>query len=278
MSRTKQTLLWVLVASGAAPAGDPAAEVRAVFSAKCAGCHGPNLAKPKGRFGYVLDLARVASNREMVVPGAPAESELWDLVRRGEMPPDDSPTGPLAADQKETIRAWIAAGAPATAADALPAATAADASPTGASALTPPLRRLGRLHVVLVHFPIALLIAAVAGEVWSIRRGRTTLAPAVHFCVVLGASGAVTAAALGWLHAWGGVGVGMPVTLGLHRWLGTATAGWAVLAAVLSARDERRGVRSGWFRAALLAAVVLVGATGHFGGVLVFGDDFFTIL
>ena len=68
------------------------------------------------------------------------------------------------------------------------------------------------------------------------------------------------------------------MTLGLHRWLGTATAGWAVLAAVLSARDERRGVRSGWFRAALLAAVVLVGATGHFGGVLVFGDDFFTIL
>ena len=160
MSRTKLTVLWVLVACGAAPAGDPAAEVRAVFSAKCAGCHGPNLAKPKGRFGYVLDLARVASNREMMVPGAPAESELWDLVRRGEMPPDDSPTGPLAADQKETIRAWIAAGAPATAADALPAATAADASPTGASALTPPLRRLGRLHVVLVHFPIALLIAA----------------------------------------------------------------------------------------------------------------------
>src|SRR5436305_517355 len=132
MSRTKLTVLWVLVACGAAPAGDPAAEVRAVFSARCAGCHGPALAKPKGRFGYVLDLARVAGNREMVVPGTPAESELWELVRRGEMPPDDSPTGPLTADQKESIRAWIAAGAPAggsppaTAADAPPAATAVD--------------------------------------------------------------------------------------------------------------------------------------------------------
>src|SRR5436853_2176291 len=119
MSRTKLTVVWVLVASGAAPAGDLAADVRTVFAAKCAGCHGPDLAKPKGRFGYVLDLARVAGNREMVVPGAPDESELWELVHRGEMPPDDSPAGPLTADQKETVRAWIAAGA----ADASPAAS-----------------------------------------------------------------------------------------------------------------------------------------------------------
>src|SRR5947209_3599788 len=131
MSRTKLTVFWVLVASGAAPAGDPAADVRAVFSAKCAGCHGPTLAKPKGRFGYVLDLARVAGNPEIVVPGAPGESELWELVRRGEMPPDDSPTGPLTADQKDTIRAWIAAGAPAGGA---PPADAADAPPTVADA------------------------------------------------------------------------------------------------------------------------------------------------
>src|SRR5258708_10217241 len=92
---------------------DLASEALAVFSAKCAGCHGPNLAKPKGRFGYVLDLARVAGNREMIVPGVPEESELWELVRRGEMPPDDSPAGALTADQKATIRTWISAGAPA---------------------------------------------------------------------------------------------------------------------------------------------------------------------
>src|SRR5579859_4946668 len=92
---------------------DLAAEVHAVFSAKCAGCHGPNLAKPKGRFGYVLDLARVAANPEMVVPSSPDESELWELVRREEMPPADAPTGPLSQEQKELIKAWIAAGAPA---------------------------------------------------------------------------------------------------------------------------------------------------------------------
>lgn len=89
-----------------------ASKALAVFSAKCAGCHGPNLARPEGRFGYVLDLAQIAANPEMVVAPFPEESELWELVRRGEMPPEDSPTGALSSAEKEIIRAWIAAGAP----------------------------------------------------------------------------------------------------------------------------------------------------------------------
>src|SRR4051794_4981849 len=101
MNRFILPLLLLMAPAGATRADDLAADVRAVFSAKCAACHGPDLAKPKGRFGYVLDLGRVAGNREMVVPGAPDESELWELVRRGEMPPADSPGGPLIADQQE---------------------------------------------------------------------------------------------------------------------------------------------------------------------------------
>ena len=93
------------------PLKDIASDVRGVFAAKCAGCHGSDLAKPRGRFGYVLDLRRVAANPEMVVPLHPEESELWELVQRGEMPPSESPHGPLTPAQKEVIRAWIAAGA-----------------------------------------------------------------------------------------------------------------------------------------------------------------------
>src|SRR5262249_27360905 len=207
MSRTKLTLLWMLIATGVAPARDLAADVRAVFSAKCAACHGSTLAKPQGRFGYVLDLARVASNREMVIPSAPEESEMWELVRRGEMPPEDSPAGPLTPAQKETIRAWIAAGAPSGVRDEDSTVSPPGTPPSSATPLTGTLRRLGQFHVILVHFPIALLIAAAAGEVWSVLRGRTTSAPAVHFCVVAGAASAVAAAGLGWLDAWGGAGV-----------------------------------------------------------------------
>ena len=49
---------------------DLASETLSIFSTRCAGCHGPNLPKPRGRFGYVLDLARVAANPEIVVPSA----------------------------------------------------------------------------------------------------------------------------------------------------------------------------------------------------------------
>jgi mono/diheme cytochrome c family protein len=275
MSRTKLTLLWMLFATGVAPARDLAAEVRSVFAAKCAGCHGPDLAKPKGRFGYVLDLARVAANREMVVPSAPDESELWVLVRRNEMPPDDAPSGPLTEEQKEVIRAWIAAGAPAAASGATdPTPPPAPNPSKGASSATRALRWLGRLHILVIHFPIALLIAAAAGEAWSALRGSRTSATAVRFCVALGAAGAVAAAALGWLHAWGGHGAGMPAVLGLHRWLGTAAGAWAVTTALQLEWDVRRGRRSLPFRASFFLGALLVGVAGHFGGILVHGDDF----
>src|SRR5437764_6430452 len=138
-------------AAGAQPPGrDLGAEVRGVFAAKCAGCHGPDLAKPKGRFGYVLDLKRVAENPELVVPARPDESELWALVQRGEMPPADSPHGPLTGAEKDVIRVWIAAGAP----DASPPApgasvpTAEPEAPAVASVADRALRRLGKFHLL----------------------------------------------------------------------------------------------------------------------------------
>src|SRR5207244_3817361 len=100
-----------------------------------------------------------------------------------------------------------------------------------------------------VHFPIALLIAAAVGELWSAWRGSRAPTQPVRFCVLLGTAGALAAAVLGWLHSWHGYGAGMPRTLDLHRWTGTAAALWAVGTLLSSEWDERRGVRSQWFRA-----------------------------
>lgn len=216
----------------------------------------------------------------MVIPSSPEESELWELVSRQEMPPPDSPTGPLSAAQKEAIRAWIAAGAPTTTSSKSGEAPAPEPEhqedDSAVAAPSPTLSRLGAFHVVLVHFPIALLIAAAIGELYSGWRGSRPPMPAVHFCVLLGSAGALAATALGWLQAENGYGVGMPQVLGLHRWIGTATALWTVGTALLSVRDERRGVRSPWFRAWLFLGATLVGVSGHLGGVLVHGEDYFT--
>jgi hypothetical protein len=273
-------------ASGHPPAqggrGDLASQVRAVFAAKCAECHGPAVLKPPGGFGYVLDLARVASTPKIVVPFQPDESKLWDLVRTGEMPPDDAHAGPLTEGQQGVIRSWIEAGAPpASVAGALPSV-----NPPGGDIMTEPpylspARRLGpwlgRFHVLVVHFPIALLLAAAAAESWSVWGRIHVPLPAVHFCVLSGAAGAVAAAALGWLHASGGYGAGSPSGLALHRWIGTTGAVWAVGVALLSLRDARHGVRSQGFRIVLLVGAVLVGLAGHLGGTLVHGEDFFNV-
>src|SRR5262249_13935964 len=148
-------------------------------------------------------------------------------VRRDEMPPADSPTGPLSPAQKDVIRAWIAAGAPSAAITTPQAnrplsdsdesqATAQLAASQGLpkpSLLSSLPRRLSAFHILVVHFPIALLISAALAELLSTWRGTRVPSPTVRFCVLLGAAGAVAAAALGWLHAWNGYGAGMPLTL-----------------------------------------------------------------
>jgi hypothetical protein len=279
--------LFLMGAAGAGDARpgaerDPAAEVRAVFAARCARCHGPDLAKPKGRFGYVLDLRRVAANPEMVVPSRPAESELWLLVRNNEMPPPDTPSGPLTAGEKEAIRAWIAAGAPAgesppaeaVSRTTIPAEGADEDGPARPPRSILILVWLGKFHLLVLHFPLALLVAAGAGEAWAAWRGVRAPLPAVRFCLCLGAAAAVPTAALGWLYAAGG-DTSAPRLLALHRWLGTAAALAAVIAAGLSERDARRGVRSRLSRLAVFAAALLVGLAGHWGGFLAHGEDFF---
>jgi hypothetical protein len=268
---------------GAGP--DRAAEVRTVFAARCAGCHGPGLVKPRGRFGYVLDLRRLAGNPEMVVPSSPDESELWLLVRNDEMPPPDAPSGPLTAGEKEAVRAWIAAGAPAE--ESPPAeAVSRPTDPPGDPAAdrpapAPPLGRvlgwLGKFHLLVLHFPLALLAAAAVGELGAAwRRVRTPLA-AVRFCLCLGAAAAIPTALLGWLYALDGNGASAPRLLSLHRWLGTMACLAAVAAAGFSERDSWRGVRSRGTRVLIVVAALFVGLTAHFGGLLAHGVGFFDL-
>jgi mono/diheme cytochrome c family protein len=267
-----------------APQPDLASQVHAIFSVKCTQCHGADVRRPGGKFGYVLDLQRVASNPKMVVPFKPEESNLWALVRDKEMPADGAKAGPLTAEQIEVIRAWIASGAPAATLAAPPSVSSSMSDvPGGTSEPSQApgsgkrlLRWLGKFHVVVIHFAIGSLMAAALGEMWCAWRGGRAPWPPVRFCVLLGAAGAVAAVLLGWLHAdIGGYGAGSPQALRLHRWLGTTAGVWGVGLALLSEVDARRQRRSHLFRVALWVGALLVGVTGHFGGTLVHGDDFF---
>src|SRR5882672_1794789 len=138
------------------------------------------------------------------------------------------------------------------------------------------LETLGRLHILVVHFPIALLLVGGALELWNRRNFAPQRAALARLCIALGAASALVAAVLGWIHAdHARLGSSVADTLALHRWSGIATA-LVALAAVMLGRGERAdGKPRPLHLASVVLAMVLVSATGHFGGELVYGEGFF---
>jgi hypothetical protein len=126
---------------------------------------------------------------------------------------------------------------------------------------------------LLVHFPIALLMAALASECWSVWEGTRIPSPTVRFCLGLAALSAAPVVILGWLFAQGEHG--SSGLLPLHRWFGTVAGLWAVTLAIPSELDSRRGIRSWGTRLLLLAGVALVSIAAHLGGLMVHGKDFY---
>ena len=130
---------------------------------------------------------------------------------------------------------------------------------------------IGRLHPLLIHFPIALVVVAALAEFVAIvtadERWRTVAIGNVR----AGAVFALLAAVAGWRLALAPQMEASPV-LEWHRWLGTVAAGAALAAALATGGIRRRSAVT--YRTALFAAGTLVAVTGHLGGLLVWGADF----
>lgn len=132
---------------------------------------------------------------------------------------------------------------------------------------------LGKFHPAAVHFPIALLLAAAAGELLSLRYKPEFFRDAARFSLWAGAIGAVGAASLGWLY--GGFHlVDKETVLTIHRWNGTSIAVLALLTLWLGERRlHLQPSRSGIYRTALFATALLVGVNGYLGGLMVYGPE-----
>ncbi len=139
------------------------------------------------------------------------------------------------------------------------------------------LRFAGKLHPLVVHFPIALLLTALVVELLGLTVSSASLREVARVLVLVGAPSAAVSALLGWLAARGAsYPEELARVLTLHRWLGTATAAVAVGTLVLSERGRRHGRHHRSHVVLLGVTALLAGITGHFGGTLVLGPEHFT--
>ena len=58
---------------------------------------------------------------------------------------------------------------------------------------------LGRLHPLIVHFPIGLLIISLVLELFTINKKNQELRSAINILLVIGALSAIAAVIFGWL-------------------------------------------------------------------------------
>jgi uncharacterized membrane protein len=133
---------------------------------------------------------------------------------------------------------------------------------------------IGRLHPVLVHFPIGLVLIAAVAEMVAMTTGRWDWRAVAVANVRAGAAFALGAAVAGWRLA-ASAGIEATSSLEWHRWLGTIAAVAVFGAALATAGVRDRSGFSVWvYRITLFWAAALVAVTGHLGGLLVWGADF----
>jgi len=128
---------------------------------------------------------------------------------------------------------------------------------------------LGRLHPVIVHFPIAFFPAALFTAV--IGRQRSAFAAPVQFLVIAGGIIGPVAALLGWFD--GGFDIATDDwLLQFHRWLGTGI-GLGALGLAIWAWRKPEANRGAAMIAGLGVITIAIVVQGWFGGAMVHGVD-----
>jgi uncharacterized membrane protein len=132
---------------------------------------------------------------------------------------------------------------------------------------------IGRFHLLVIHFPIALILLVPVLEIAGRSRRFADLSASIDFILALATLSAIFAASLGWCLARSGNYSGRLVNQ--HMWGGVCVAALCWLCWMLHGRisDRRFDLI---YACALLVAVGLVSWTGYRGGQLSQGENHLT--
>lgn len=128
-------------------------------------------------------------------------------------------------------------------------------------------RFFGRLHPLVLHFPIALLVIALLFQALS-QRGKKEFTAGAKLLLWLGAYTAVISAIAGYLLSINGGYAGDSFVF--HKWFGLATSLIVVLLIYL--QEHLKGIVMPIYAVLVLLLII----TGHYGASLTHGDGFLT--
>ena len=130
---------------------------------------------------------------------------------------------------------------------------------------------LGRLHTLVIHFPIAMFVGALGVELFGLWWRNPIYQSAAQVMLIVGALGAVVAAFLGWF-AGGFYLTDRNQVLMLHRWLGTAIAAAGFVLVYLSATARRSAEKPRTvYWTALTLMTIAIAVQGYIGGSFMHG-------
>ncbi|MCK0188359.1 FN3 associated domain-containing protein [Arenibacter sp. F20364] len=129
---------------------------------------------------------------------------------------------------------------------------------------------LGRLHPLLVHLPIGILVLAFLIELYSRKKDTGTENNIINFSLAIAAVSTVLSVASGWLLGEDG---GYDETLLFrHRWMAVGLAVGSTLLYFI--KKYPKAWSKNVYLPLFVVVIVLLGLTGHYGGSMTHGEDY----